>query len=309
MIRAPSCSADTVISFTDTSRACSVSPSLMIRSASRLPASMILSRSSSRAAARRNSPGNSARSSSRMATISPRSNMKFVRDIGTERAPSTKAMISSMRSSGSTGASLLSSRAHPAWCDHVTAVTDDEAPKATPTVWPECSVLSHPGHQSLADEIGDVGGDVPAPLGDLFDEAGGQERVQRIGRHEQRLDPGQAVVHLRHLQLVVEIAHRAQPFDHDRGLLRPAEVDQQAAEGLDPDIAVRLRHLAENLDALLDGEQARLVLVDQDPDDHLVEEPRGPADDVEVPVGDRVERAGTDRASHDRRPYQRVVSP
>jgi hypothetical protein len=34
--------------------------------------------------------------------------MQLVRDMGTERAASTMAMISSMRSSGSTGASLLS---------------------------------------------------------------------------------------------------------------------------------------------------------------------------------------------------------
>jgi len=43
-----------------------------------------------------------------MATISLLSNMKLVRDIGTDRACSTNEMISSMRSSGSTGAYLRS---------------------------------------------------------------------------------------------------------------------------------------------------------------------------------------------------------
>jgi hypothetical protein len=41
MMRLPSCSAETVISWRETSRACSVSPSVMIRSASRSPASMV----------------------------------------------------------------------------------------------------------------------------------------------------------------------------------------------------------------------------------------------------------------------------
>jgi len=104
-----SCSADTVISFTETSRACSASPSLMIRSASRRPASMMRSRSSSTAAALRISEGSPERSASSISIISPRSYMKFVRDIGTERASWTRSMISSMLSSGSTGDSLLSS--------------------------------------------------------------------------------------------------------------------------------------------------------------------------------------------------------
>ena len=34
-----------------------------------------------------------------------------------------------------------------------------------------------------------------------------------------------------------------------------------------------------------------------------------PADDVQMALGHRVERARADRASHDRRPYQRTVSP
>ena len=43
---------------------------------------------------------------------------------------------------------------------------------------------------------------------------------------------------------------------------------------------------------------AVLGLVDPDRDDDLVEQRRGPRDDVEVPVGDRVERPGADGAAH-----------
>ena len=55
---------------------------------------------------------------------------------------------------------------------------------------------------------------------------------------------------------------------------------------------------AEHGQPLVGGEQPVLGLVDPDRDDDLVEERGGSLDDVEVPVGDRVEGPGTDGAAH-----------
>jgi hypothetical protein len=67
-----------------------------------------------------------------------------------------------------------------------------------------------------------------------------------------RLHAGEADVHLRHLQLVVEVADRPQALDDDRRVLGPAEIDEQATERLDPYVAVDGGHFAEHVDALLD---------------------------------------------------------
>ena len=53
--------------------------------------------------------------------------------------------------------------------------------------------------------------------------------------------------------------------------------------------------VADDPDPRLDGEQRRLARVREDADDDRVEDDRGAADDVEVAVGDRVERARVDR--------------
>src|SRR5215469_2497935 len=61
------------------------------------------------------------------------------------------------------------------------------------------------GAQALQDLIGHQAADVTTVGGDFLDQAGAQERVQRVGRHEQGLHPGQAVVHLGHHLLVLEV--------------------------------------------------------------------------------------------------------
>ena len=50
----------------------------------------------------------------------------------------------------------------------------------------------------------------------------------------------------------------------------------------------------DQLDALVQRKERRLVGVDADADDEAVEDPAAAADDVEVAVVDRVERAGVD---------------
>jgi hypothetical protein len=51
--------------------------------------------------------------------------------------------------------------------------------------------------------------------------------------------------------------------------------------------------------SLVVGEQRLLVLVDEDAHDDPVENLRAAPDDVEVAVGDRIERSGIDRFRHE----------
>ena len=54
----------------------------------------------------------------------------------------------------------------------------------------------------------------------------------------------QAGVHLGHLQLVVEVADRAQSLDDRVDVVRAAEVGEQPGEAGDPDVGVRRAGLA-----------------------------------------------------------------
>src|ERR1700744_3875099 len=186
-----------------------------------------------------------------------------------------------------------------------------------PVMAQRSSTFGQAGPELADDRLGHQPADVATVLGHLADEAGGQERVQRVGRHEQRLDLGDPVVHLGHLHLVVEVADRPQALDHGRDAVLFAEVDQQPVEAVDPDIAELGGHGAQHLDALVHREQALLGDVDEHRHDDLVVEPGRPADDVEVPVGDGVKGTGADDTEHADQPfcstpkmaYQSVASP
>ena len=104
----------------------------------------------------------------------------------------------------------------------------------------------------------------------------------------------QPPVHQRHLELELEVRHRAQPA-HDHLRLPPLDVvDQQAVEGVDLDVRQVLEDRARDLDPLVHREQRRLLGVDQDRDDDAIEQPRAARDDVDVAVGQRIERARID---------------
>src|SRR5207247_7059767 len=154
--------------------------------------------------------------------------------------------------------------------------------------------LAQPGQ----DDLGDQAANIPTVPGDLLDQTRAQEGVERVGGHEQRLDLGHPVVHLRHLHLVLEVADGPQPLDHRGDPVGRAEVHQQAVEPLDLDVAVASGDLAQHLDALVDREQAALGDVDQHRDDDLVVPAGRAADDVEVTVGDWIKGTRTDYASH-----------
>src|SRR5690606_36324563 len=177
------------------------------------------------------------------------------------------------------------------------------APNSRPLTRAGRSVLAEPLHQRRLDDVGDEAGDVPAELPDLLHLARREECELRIGRHEERLDARYAVVHLGHLQLVLVVADGPEPADDDGDVLLLAVVHRQAVERVDADVAVLLGGLGDHLGPFLDGEQALLVLVDQHGDDHLVVQTGGAADDVEMPVGDGVERSRTDGTAHGANPF------
>jgi len=119
----------------------------------------------------------------------------------------------------------------------------------------------------------------------------------------------QAVVHLGHLQLVVEVADGAQALDDDLDPTLLAEVDDEPVEAVDMDVAVAGGDVTEHLRALLEREKPALARVDTDGDHDLVVQETCPADDVQVTEGHGIEGPRADSPSHDRRPYQSVASP
>lgn len=101
---------------------------------------------------------------------------------------------------------------------------------------------------------------VAAQQADLLHEAGCDELVA-VGRHqEHRLDGAvQAGVHAGHLELILEVRHRAQATDDDRGAAADDEIHQQVVERADLDLdrlaVQRLDLVAHDLHALVDREE------------------------------------------------------
>ena len=82
-------------------------------------------------------------------------------------------------------------------------------------------------------------GDITAQAGNLAHEGAADELVLVRRRHEHGLDIGHQVpVHSGHLELVLEVAHRAQPAHDDLAAELDDEVAQQPAERRDLDVRV-----------------------------------------------------------------------
>src|SRR5207244_8374946 len=88
---------------------------------------------------------------------------------------------------------------------------------------------------------------------------------------------------------------RADPAHDEASRRGVREVDLQAVEARDLDVAVLRAGLTHELDAFVGGEDRLLREVAADADDDAIEEARRPLDDVEMAVRGRVERAGVDR--------------
>src|SRR5262245_136671 len=141
--------------------------------------------------------------------------------------------------------------------------------------------LAEAARHGLRDEVVDVA----AEGGDLLDAARGEEAVLRARHQVHGFDLGGEIpVQVVHLELPLEVRDGPEALDHGAGAEAAGELDHQVGEHLHLDVRDVGERLAQELDALLDGEHRRLVLrIPHDADDHALEDARGAADDVQVP--------------------------
>ena len=297
-------------------------PASMMSSASRRALARNSSRSFSSQRAWRISSGSAATASSSSATSSSRLTITLA-DIGTDRAVSMWSRtwrMSSSVSSVSRGTGRRVAQPAPA-CGAA-------GPRSTAAVV-RSRILESWASRRIT-EGGTMLDTSPPNLATSFTRLDDRNECCGTRRDEERVDAREALVHLRHLELVVEVGDGPEAL-HDRGRVVVArEVDEQALEELDRDVAEVRGLLVEHVLALLEGEQRlRLLRVADDRDDDVVEVPRGPLDDVEMTEGDRVEgtraecgghgaahssstgRRSVDRVAHERhlRRRQAVRSP
>src|SRR5438552_1358824 len=116
------------------------------------------------------------------------------------------------------------------------------------------------------------------------------------------------MVHLRHLQLVVEVGHGAEALDDGADVEVAREVDQQTLEELDLHVRKVRGRLPDHLLPLFEVEQRLCLLrVADRGDDQRVVVRRGPFDDVEMPEMHGVERTWVD-GDRQRGPLQSSAS-
>jgi hypothetical protein len=120
----------------------------------------------------------------------------------------------------------------------------------------------------------------------------------------------QPPVHERHLELVLEVAHRSQAPDDHRGAHALGELRQQPVERLDRDARVAVHCVPQQGQALVHREERLLGRVGGDRDDHLVRQRQATAHQVLVALGRGVERARVERdLGHGVRQKVTAVSP
>ena len=102
----------------------------------------------------------------------------------------------------------------------------------------------------------------------------------------------------RHLELVLEIRHGAQPAQDRAPSLVVHERHQQRREAGDRGVGQVGQHLARHLDPLVEREHRALGLGGRDADDDAVEQPGRAPHEILVAAGEGVERAGVDDGQH-----------
>src|SRR4051812_26210792 len=278
-------------------------PASMMSSASRRALARNSSRSFSSHRAWRISSGSAATASSRSPTSSSRLTITLA-DIGTERAVSMWSRTWRMSSSVSSVSRGNWSTVSITPCPPAPAERAGRAPLGDRGCLGKIVLPRSPGLlESMGEPAHDRGRDharhVTAVLGHLLHQARRQERVLRARRDEERVDAREALVHLRHLELVVEVRDCPEALHDRRRVVVAREVDQQALEELDRHVPEVRGLLVEHVLALLEREERlRLLRVADDRDDDMVEVARGPLDDVEVTEGDRVEGTRAECGGH-----------
>ncbi len=155
-----------------------------------------------------------------------------------------------------------------------------------------------PDGQRIGDRRRHVRRHVAAERLDLPHERAGDVGVRGIRQQQHGLDVGEVAVDEGHGRLVRHVELRADALDEDGRADLPAVVDEEArAPGVDADRvgeAGVADHALDEGDALPERQHGRLAGVVHDQHHELVVEARGPADHVEVPERDGVERSGDD---------------
>src|SRR3990172_7775731 len=140
--------------------------------------------------------------------------------------------------------------------------------------------------QPAGDGGGHEAAHVAAERGDLLDQARAEIGVLERGHEEDRVHARrQLAVGVGHLQLGLEVAHRAQPAHDEPRSQASAEVDRQAVEPGHLDLAVGQatvlgERLADGCDAIVQLEHRRLLGVDQHAHDEPVEDRRRAPEDI-----------------------------
>src|SRR5262245_60971561 len=123
----------------------------------------------------------------------------------------------------------------------------------------------------------------------------------RIGHKKYRFDVVvHALIHGDHLEFVFEIRDGAETTDDDPGATLFREMHQQVVEwprfdlGAVGEVARFAHH---HVDALFEAKQRPFAVIDRNADDQLVDQLYGAADDVQMPIGDGIERAGKEEVA------------
>lgn len=115
-----------------------------------------------------------------------------------------------------------------------------------------------------------------------------------FARHQEYgLDLGsETPVHQSHLKLVFVIRNGANAAQNNARAAVGRIVDQEAVKGCDLDVGKAADYFIEHLDAFFDREKGLFFLVAQDRHQQLIEQGGAALDQIEMPIGDRVEGTG-----------------
>ena len=136
----------------------------------------------------------------------------------------------------------------------------------------------------------------PAEFGNLTHNARAEVRILFRRHHEDGFHARfHLAIHERHLQLEFVVADGADAAQHGVGVLLDAVAHQQALEGIDGNVVEVRGHGHQHLFALRQREE-RLALVEiaRNGHDQFIEEFGSPVDQVQMAVGDGIERSGID---------------
>lgn len=141
--------------------------------------------------------------------------------------------------------------------------------------------------------------DLTAEATDFFDDARGDVGQFFARGEEDGFEVGlEFAIHEGELELEFEVGDGAQTADNGDGFLFAGKVDEEALEGHDADVGEMTGDGADEVDALVEGEETLFIVIAGDADNDFVEQAGGAFEDVEVSVGDGIKTSGVDGSSH-----------